>query len=338
MLNVNIIQKNGGGRIEFFDAIKAFTIFCVVYWHVSIFTGITDSPLNRIYMPFFLTLFFFISGYFSYNGGTMTLQDCVKKVFKRCKAILIPTIIMCILYSLYSGKTASQVLFNNMKGGYWFTFVAFEIYLFYILVEGCLRCNRLYKTKFYFLLILGFSGLTAIGHKWDNLEIYRLLSIYQVIKYLPFFYFGVISRSYQDQFFRLLKTDYLLGLGFVMMIVLYLSNNRISMCTQGYLGIYLICGLFYKFKGLFDLNNSIVKSILKIGQSTLPIYFLHYFFLNGITVLSYPFQIIMNGDGWVVNGVLTGITTLFIISLCIFTDKIISISPTLHLYLFGTRR
>ena len=187
-------------------------------------------------------------------------------------------------------------------------------------------------------MILGFSGLTAIGHKWDNLEIYRLLSIYQVIKYLPFFYFGVISRSYQDQFFRLLKTDYLLGLGLVMMIVLYLSNNRISMCIQGYLGIYLICGLFYKFKGLFDLNNSIVKSILKIGQRTLPIYFLHYFFFNGITVLSYTFQIIMKGYGGVVNGVLTGITTLFIISLCIFTDKIISISPTLHLYLFGTRR
>ena len=146
-------------------------------------------------MPFFLTLFFFISGYFSYNGGTMTLQDCVKKVFKRCKAILIPTIIMCILYSLYSGKTVSQVLFNDMKGGYWFTFVAFEIYLFYILVEGCLRCNRLYKTKFYFLLILGFSGLTAIGHKWDNLEIYRLSSYKVSTIFLFWSYKQIVSRS-----------------------------------------------------------------------------------------------------------------------------------------------
>lgn len=159
-------------------------------------------------------------------------------------------------------------------------------------MESCLRCNRLHKTIFYILLIFGFSGLTAIGHKWDNFEIYRLLSTYQVMKYLPFFYFGVIGRSYRDQFFRLLKTDYLLGLGIVMMVVLYMNNSRINVCIQGYLGIYLICGLFYKFQYLFEQNGYIVKSVLKIGQRTLSIYFLHYFFLEGITVFSYPFQIL----------------------------------------------
>lgn len=117
MLNISAVKKQMEKRIAFFDAIKAFMIFCVVYWHVSIFTGTTDSPLNRIYMPFFLTLFFFINGYFSYNEGGVMPHDCVKKVFKRVKTILIPTIIMCTLYSLYSGKTVSQVLFNDMKGG-----------------------------------------------------------------------------------------------------------------------------------------------------------------------------------------------------------------------------
>ncbi len=39
-----------------------------------------------------------------------------------------------------------------MKGGYWFTFVTFEIYLFYILIESCLKDNRSYKTIIYFLL------------------------------------------------------------------------------------------------------------------------------------------------------------------------------------------
>lgn len=33
-------------RIAFVNAIKAFTIFCVVYWHISIYTGTTDSILN----------------------------------------------------------------------------------------------------------------------------------------------------------------------------------------------------------------------------------------------------------------------------------------------------
>ena len=143
--NTNV-TPGGGGRIAFFDAIKAFMIFCVVYWHISIYTGTTDSPVNRIYMPFFLTSFFFISGYFSYHERMMTPQDYIKKILKRVKVLLIPTAIMCTLYSLWSGKSAYQVLFSDMKGGYWFTFVTFEIYLFYILIESCLKDNRSYKT------------------------------------------------------------------------------------------------------------------------------------------------------------------------------------------------
>lgn len=46
----------------------------------------------------------------------------------------------------------------------------------------------------------------------------------------------------------------------------------------------------------------------------------------------------MNKDGWIVNGALSAIITLFIIGLCIVIDRIISISPTLHSYLFGTRK
>lgn len=324
-------------RIVFFDAIKAFMIFCVVYWHIAIYTGTTDSPLNRIYMPFFLTSFFFISGYFSYNEGTMTFHNCVKKIIKRCKTILIPSVIMCALFSLYSGKISSQVLFDEMKSGYWFTFVTFEIYLFYILVELCCKFNGWHKLLFYILLISFFSGMTAIGHKWDSLETYRLLSMYQVIKYIPFFYLGIISKLYQNLFFRLLRNDFLLGISIVLMTLLYLNNSRINMCLQGYLGIYLICALFYKFKNLFEQTNSITRFILMIGQSTLPIYFLHYFFLRGIVVFSSPFQFIMNNGGWILNGILASVIVLIIISLCISLKKIIGISPTLQFILLGSK-
>lgn len=335
MMKLDIMREKE--RIVFFDAIKAFMIFCVVYWHIAIYTGTTDSPLNRIYMPFFLTSFFFVSGYFSYNEGTMTFYNCVKKIIKRCKTILIPSMVMCTLYSLYSGKIALQVLFDEMKGGYWFTFVTFEIYLFYLLVEFCCKFNGWHKLLFYILLISFFSGMTAIGHKWDSLETYRLLSIYQVIKYIPFFYLGIISKLHQNLFFRLLKNDFLLGISLVLMTLLYLNNNRINMCLQGYLGIYLICALFYKFKNLFEQTNSITHFILMIGQNTLPIYFLHYFFLKGIVVFSFPFQFIMNNGGWVLNGILTSVIVLIIISLCIFFKKIIGISPTLQLILLGSK-
>lgn len=177
--------------------------------------------------------------------------------------------------------------------------------------------------------------MTVIGHKWDSVEAYRLLSIYQFIKYIPFFYLGIISKLYQNLFFKLLKNDYFLGISIVLMILLYLNDSRINMCLQGYLGIYLICALFYKYRKIFEQTSSVTQFILIIGQSTLPIYFLHYFLLKGIVIFSASFQFIMNKGGWILNGILTSVIVLIIISLCIFVKKIIGISPTLHLILFG---
>lgn len=322
-------------RIAFVDAIKAFTIFCVVYWHLSIYTGTTDSLLNRLYMPFFLTLFFFISGYFSYNKSNITLKKCIQKIFKRCKSILIPSIIVCTMYALYSNMTATQILYSEMKGGYWFTFTIFQIYVFYNLIELFLKWKSIYKLTFYFLLIFVFSFIAAIGHNLMNSEIYQLFSIYQAIKYIPFFYLGIICNMKQNLFFKLITNDYLLGVAIVMMGLLYLTNSRVSFGIQGYIGIFLTYGFFYKFNFFFEYSNIFIKLILKVGQNTLPIYFIHYFLLNGISVLSTPFQFILNNGGWIINGILTSIVAIVIIFTCIVLKKIISISPTLNLILLG---
>lgn len=45
-------------RIDYIDSLKGVVMLCVVYWHISIYTGATDSPVNLIYMPFYMTLFF----------------------------------------------------------------------------------------------------------------------------------------------------------------------------------------------------------------------------------------------------------------------------------------
>lgn len=311
-------------------------IFCVVYWHISIYTGTTDSPVNVVFMPFYLTLFFYISGFFSFSSKELTLKTRISKIVRRFKTLLIPTVVMCTLYSLYCGKSIEQVLFNNMKGGYWFTFVAFEIYIFYVIAEytmSSIRCR--YRLTPYITIIVLFSLLSLVGHKWDGYSIYRLFSTYQVIKYLPFFYLGVISRQYLPVFNNLLKKDLVILVGMVAMISLYIFPSRITVCVQGYLGIYLIFAVFLKLEQYFTNTNQISGYVLTVGRSTMPIYFLHYFFLSGIAVLSTPLQLVMNQGGWVVNFLLTSSTAIILVAACIIVERVLSVSPTLHRICFG---
>lgn len=314
-------------------------IFFVVYWHVSIFTGTTDSPINAMFMPFYLTLFFFISGYFSYVKNNLAFNEVRNHIIKRVKTFLIPTVIMCTLYALYSGKSAEEVLFNNMKGGYWFTFVAFEIYVFYIIVQYLLRLIIRDRSRLwiYIGVIALFSILTLIGHRWEDSSIYRLFSTYMIIKYIPFFFFGVMSRQFQPQFFKLLKNDILIWVSMVTMVALYIFHSRPSVCLQGYLGIFLVFAVFLRFEDIFNWQNGYIRFILTVGKSTLTIYFLHYFLLSGISALSEPFQSIMVQNGWVVNIVLTSATVTVLIVICIIVGKIIATSPSLHQLCFGSK-
>ena len=280
---------------------------------------------------------FYINGYFSFIGKNLTLKDSLFRITKRIKALLIPTIVMCTAYSYYSGKTIEHVLFNDMKGGYWFTFVAFEIYVFYVLVEYILSSvrNNSRITPYISIMVL-FSLLGFIGHIWDECAIYKLFSTYQIIKYLPFFYFGLICRQYISVFNNLLKQDLLILLCMVLMASLYVLPSRISICIQGYLGIYLIFAIFIRFEKLFKTPSQITDFTIIIGRHTMVIYFLHYFFLKGVAVLSTPFQLIMNQGGWFVNLLCSSITVILIILACLLVEKVLTTSSSLHRICFGT--
>lgn len=321
------------------DAIKALMIFFVVYWHVSIFTGTTDSPVNTMFMPFYLTLFFFISGYFSFVRNKLALNDVGNRIIKRVKTLFIPTLIMCTLYSIYSGKNAEEVLFNDMKGGYWFTFVAFEIYVFYMAVQYVLKPTQRDRNGLWIYLVIMalFSLLTLIGYRWENWSVYRLFSVYQVFKYIPFFFLGAMCRQFQTQFFKLLRNDIFILLSLVGMISLYIFHSRPSIWLQGYLGIFLVFAVFLKFEGVFNRSSGYVKFTLTVGKSTLIIYFLHYFLLSGISVLAEPFQHIMARNGWVVNALLTSATAIVLITICLVAGKMLTISPSLHQLCFGSK-
>lgn len=148
--NTNVTPGGGGNR--FFRCHKSIhDILRSILAYFDLYGNDRFSGEPNLY-AFLFNIVLFHKRLFFLPRKNVTPQDYIKKILKRVKVLLIPTAIMCTLYSLWSGKSAYQVLFSDMKGGYWFTFVTFEIYLFYILIESCLKDNRSYKTIIYFLL------------------------------------------------------------------------------------------------------------------------------------------------------------------------------------------
>ena len=95
-------------RIEYVDALRGFTMYLVVYAHVVNFSfHMGDvASFNNILSNFFLSLFFFISGFFAFKIET-ELKWRKTIVYLRNKAVqlLIPTLVFgTLLRSIRTSK------------------------------------------------------------------------------------------------------------------------------------------------------------------------------------------------------------------------------------------
>lgn len=127
-------------RIEWVDTCKCFCIICVLVSHMEY----VPTVLQCVFKPFFLTCFFFLSGYvFKTNRS---FRDFL---LKRMKTILVPVLLFSLVYSLDLGsilhRNYSWDLFCRDIGGLlrqqrghgdvlWFLYVTFlaEIALYFI--------------------------------------------------------------------------------------------------------------------------------------------------------------------------------------------------------------
>lgn len=126
-------------RIEWIDTVKFICIFFVILSHLE-----TNTPfLTTFYSPFFLTSFFFVSGYV-YKPG----RKFAKFLYKKIRQLFIPWLV----FSVFDLLLSQVISFNTHKGfiteltwnflqirgkddGVWFVaclFVAFIPFYFFI--------------------------------------------------------------------------------------------------------------------------------------------------------------------------------------------------------------
>lgn len=297
MENIETLQ-NKRERVQYIDALRGFAMLMVVLGHVEIFsffnfthTTTLMSMLSAIHMP----LFFFISGLCVYNPEKKYAFIKVKNDFLR---LIVPAVIVGLIYTYFKkGENCSFFLANSMKAGYWFTISLFEVLLIYYAISNLLR-----KSDKVFMLVLwtvaGLLYLLKLPFKMDgSLEtIGNYLCLHQTFNFFVFFALGITVSKYRLRIHSLLENQLFAATSLILFatasfvllgIVPKYANSSIvwrvldtfGETIVGLLGITLLYIIFYKRQSVFSSSNRLIKNLVFIGNNTLAIYLVHYFFL-----------------------------------------------------------
>lgn len=316
----------------------------VVYSHVLTFSmgNISPSPLGSLMIDVMLPLFFFISGFCAYKErGVPTLHDFGQNVINKTRSILIPTVIMFIVFMLYSGNDVLSFLFRYDKSGYWFTWVLFQILVIYSWFEvlAFKTCNIWLKV-FVRLLPLGLLWVFSKTVGFDN-NAAVLFEWIKVKEYYLYFIVGIFTHWFYPRVILLLNNNMINALLLIIAVVAY------QFIANGIMRVFMVLIFFYvynKLDGWFSMPNNKISNVLRlIGENTLQVYFIHFFLLFAIPVipkwlmsLQHDVCFGTHSCSSMVEFCICGTLAVIISFVCIYIQKIIGLFPWIYTLCFGS--
>lgn len=332
-------------RIAYIDAMRGFLILTVVFVHIfdhALFEeGVfaTRTWIIDLICVFFLPLFFFISGLFAHKSMPHTIM---RGLIEKSRCILLPTIITWAIFNLSTDYNLYDGLNDPFKNGYWFTYALFEIYLIYTFLDYILyRFGIKKKTCVYISLIVAFyiiqSLLFRLKYEIYSQDWFRIIGIQQILKYTGFFLFGVWVKNNQDKFLKLMNSQIVMSTFLIFSVVLFsqFRNMPILSFMNSFLMIILIYKIFYSYQSFFECNNYVAKCLNLIGRRTMAIYFLHYFFLNGIMELhSTEFTELLQNN-WLIQILVGSAFTILLTAASLLLEKVARSFPAIYKLALG---
>lgn len=333
-MNNEIKTKN---RIEYLDAMRGFCILLVVCGHLGLRTSVNNVVSILPYLP----LFFFLSGFLCYSSFTPL---SVNKFKRRTFGQLLPTIITgSIFIILMRNGDFEDALFDKSKAGYWFTLVAFEIYLLYAVFSYAVdHISQSLKVKVYVFVAIALLSLplSYVTNKYgfSNAPFYRLFSLVSVVSYIPYFLFGVTCRMFNIRFKSFIENPWIQSVVILVFVCLHTISHiysiNIKLIFYGIPGVILVYMTFYNFREYFTSHNFIANSLSYIGKRTLPIYLLHYFLLPGVAS-NMILPAVYSHCGWLVLSVCLLLLTILVVSACIIVEAVFRKATPLYRLCFG---
>ncbi len=333
-------------RLTYIDVMRGLAIVMVVVNHVIGFSfGINLKSAIGVWsltQVVQIPLFFFVSGFCAYNGiENLKKGDLFFFVKSKFFVYVIAPIIFLFFYVHFDFRLFIQGLLNEWKFGYWFTISLYTFILLSIIIKCFCRKWLFYLSVFslltlLFVILLNTRYCCSWKSTWmDALGMGRFSS-------LVYFVVGLWVKREQSRLHQILQVP-----SVVMVIVLgsMFSGAIIYHCHHAsllkfasfvftFLAIISIYHITRESKSFWE-ETQVGQVLQYVGQNTLPIYFIHYFFLKsgleyiGLYLENHPSPLLL---------VLFSFTFgSLIILLSIMIGKCISSSNLLKLYLFGKK-
>lgn len=297
-----------------------------------------DSPSSLMLYSFKMPLFFFVSGYLAFKENAIGKISELKKLGNKFVFLVIPAI---VFYCFSRFQEQGGGIFDFLRyglGKYWFTFTLFEMFLIYFVASWLSKSKRMLVVLLAILSVMGVGYLSF----FSQYEI-TFLDFNRLSKYFQFFTLGVFAKMFVWQYDKLMRNEYLKAIAIIGFFVLLLALFKIEMpgvvfhflrdIVLRYLGLYIVISLFYCRQEVFNGNTLLNKLILKIGQNSLAIYLLQYFFMPNFSA----FPEWLQGLDWVSIYAISFTYTVFIIALCMVFIELLSNSVFVKKYVLGKK-
>lgn len=340
-----------GKRVEYLDAMRCFGIVVVVMWHVYYY-GYQNPLLNayeQYFHSFFMPIFFLISGFLSYKTGvSAAIRISGTFVWRKFKALIIPTVAIAMVYIYMSDISLSSWFFNPFKNGYWFPlslFVFFVMHSIYMQIDKLTGGGKLTDIMLVLFAIVMYMGCQFYFGRFIDEKIYGLLGIVNWSYYL-FFVTGMLLRKHFATCERLLDGKLMstilliLFFGFTVFMFRYMPSastivTGLFEMGSGVFGALAVFAFFRKYQDSFTSDKAFGRWTQYVGSRTLDIYLLHYFFVpRNLGGLGEWFTQYNNPA---VEYAFTLCLSLVVIAICLVVSNVLRISPFLAHWLFGEK-
>lgn len=340
-----------GGRIEYIDAMRGFTMILVVLGHVSIYAlgmEVTGAfTFHKLFGEFRMPLFFFVSGFVFYKPNfKWDINQTLRFIRKKTSVQILSPLLFLLVYVHVYHLSVAEALYAPLKLGYWFTFTLFAFYLFYLSLHHFLYLLKIKQGILYdaLFLLVGLAVYLLIYGRPAilNTAVCNILCA-STWHYFLYFIVGSLTRKYFLLFERLLSTTPMVLLSILLFIGgnlllpdFYDSHNRIAGLLLTPAGIVLVFALFHNHAAVFSKSHKIGFILQSVGRRTLDIYLIHYFFLYN---MNHSLQIEGSRlENPLIEFVCSSVIGTVVIAVCLAVSYVLRLSPGLAHFLFGQKR